>query len=106
MIELEPERGDEGDVVEEGVARVADEVRRNAPAGEERSEVDRRALNGGIASTRPFDLGDLEPFALCRLRDRLGLEHVRIERRRAVPERLAVDVEGVVRGAVDRGPGT
>ena len=61
MVELEPERGDERRVVEQGVAGAADEVRRDAATREERPEVDRRALDGGVAPAGPLDLGDLQP---------------------------------------------
>ena len=93
-----------GDVVEQRVAGAADEVRRDAAAGEERPEVDRRALDGRVAAAGPLDLGDLEAAALGGLGDRLGLEDVRVERRRPVGERLAVDVERVVGRAVDARP--
>ena len=80
MVELEPERCDERRVVEQRLAGLADEVRRDAAAGEERLEVDRRAVDRRVAAAGPLDLRDLEPAALGRLGDRLGLEHVRVER--------------------------
>ena len=83
--------------------RRADEVRRDAATGEEGPEVDRRAVDGRVATARPLDLGDLQAAALGGLGDRLDLEDARIERRGPVRERLAVDVEGVVGRAVTPG---
>ena len=103
VIELEPEAGDERRVVED-LGGAADEVGRDAAAGEEALEVDRRAADRRVAAAGPLDLGDLEAAALGRLGDRLGLEDVRVEGRRAVAERLPRDVERVVRRAVDARP--
>ena len=104
MVELKPERGDERHVVEQDVAGGAGEVRRDAAAREEGAEVDRRPLRRGVPAAGPLDLRDLESRPLGGLRDRLRLEHAGVERRGAVGERLAVPVEGVVRGAVDARP--
>src|SRR6185436_20981186 len=90
MVELQAEAADERSVVEQGVAGSADEVRRHAAAGEERLEVDRWALDRGVAAAGPLHLGDLETAALGRLGDRLDLQDVRIERGRpGLPERLS-----------------
>ena len=89
MVELEAERGDERGVVEQRLTGLADEVRRDATAREERLEVDRGALDGRVATAGPLDLGDLEAAALGGLGDRLGLEHVRVERGGPAGERLA-----------------
>ena len=101
VVELEAERGDEGRVVVR-----ADVVRRHAAPGEEALEVDGRAVDRADAAARPLDLGDLLAAALGGLREGLGLENARVERRGAVPERRSVDVEGVVRRAVHAGPRT
>ena len=66
-----------------GVAGRADEVGRHAAPGEERLEVDRRAVDGGVAAAGPLDLGDLEAAALGGLGDGLGLEDARRRTRRS-----------------------
>ena len=93
-------------VVEEHVAGPADEVGGHAAAGEEAPEVDRRALDRGVAAAGPLHLGDLEAAALGGLGDRLGLQHAGVEGGGPVAERVAVLVERVVGRAVDAGPGT
>src|SRR5690606_25454298 len=100
VVELQPEGGDERRVV-----GGRDVVRRDPAAGEEAAEVDRRAVDLAVAPAGPLDLRDLLAAALGGLRDRLGLRDAWVEGGDAVVERLAVDVEGVVRRAVDAGPG-
>ena len=104
VVELEPEGGDERNVVEQLVASRTDEVRGDTSAGKEGSEVDRRSLDRRVAAAGPLDLGDLEAAPLGGLGDRLGLEDVGVERRGAVAKRLTVDVERVVGRAVDARP--
>ena len=82
----------------------ADEVGGDTAPGEERLEVDGRAADRRVATTRPFDLGDLQAGSLSGLGDRLDLEHAGIEGRRPVGHGLADDVEGVVGRAVDARP--
>jgi hypothetical protein len=105
-VELEPEGGNERGVVEQGVASVPDEVRRDAAPGEEGLEIDRGAVDGGVAPAGPLDLGDLEPASFGGLGDRLSLKDAWIECRGPVAERLTVDVEGVVGRARDAWSGT
>src|SRR3954453_5866476 len=64
-------------------------------------------LWGGPAPAPPLDLRDLLAAALGRLGQRLDLQDAarRRERRGRVAERLAVDVERVVRRAVHGRPG-
>ena len=82
----------------------ADEVGRDAAAGEERSEVDRRAVDRGVAAAGPLDLGDLKACALGGLGDRLRLENAWRERGRAGGKRLVIGVERVVRRPVNTRP--
>ncbi len=100
VVELEAERLREGLVV-----GGADVVGRHAAAGEERAEVDRRAVDRGLDAAGPLDLRDLEAGALRALGDGLRLERRGAERGGAVRERAAVDVVGVVRRAVHARPG-
>ncbi len=100
MVELEPERGDEvRGIVRRGV------VRRHTAPGEERAEVDRRALDRRRCAAGVLELHDLLAATLGRLSDRLGLGHGRREGTGAVGERRTVDVEGVVGRPVDARPG-
>ena len=101
VVELQAERSDEG-----GVVVRADVVRSHAAPGEEALEVDGRAVDRADAAARPLDLGDLLAATLGGLSEALGLEDARVEGTRAVPERLSVDVERVVRRAVHAGPRT
>ncbi len=104
VVELEAERLDERRVVEQRLTGLADEVRRDAAAGEELLEVDRRALDRRVPTAGPLDLGDLEAATLGGLGDRLGLEDVRIEGRGPAGERLAHAMERVVGRAMDGRP--
>src|SRR5207253_5752216 len=79
VVELDAERRDQRRVVEQRVTGAAVEVRRDAAPGEERLEVDRRALDRGVPTAGPLDLGDLQAAALGGLGDRLGLEHALVE---------------------------
>ena len=91
MVELEPEGAMNG-ASSNGRRPRADVVRGDAAAGEERPEVDGRAVDGGVAAAGPLDLGDLEPAALGGLGDRLGLEDAGVERGGARgSERVAVE---------------
>ena len=64
-------------------------VGRHAAPGEEALEVDRGAVDGGVAAAGPLDLGDLEAAALRALGDGLGLEDVGVERGRPVARTAA-----------------
>ena len=88
-----------------GESSGADVVGRDTATGTEVAEVERRPVDRAAATARPLDLGDLLAAALGRLGQRLGLQHAGgAQRRSAVAERLAVDVERVVRRAVDARP--
>ena len=101
MVELQTERRRE----RRRVGR-RDVVGRHAATGAEVAEVERRSVDRAAAPAGPLDLGDLLAAALGRLGERLGLQHAGAgaERRVRVAERLAVDVERVVRRAMDARP--
>ena len=83
MVELQAEAVDEGSVVEQ---RVAGLVPMKLVATPRPEKNDWKSIVGpwmvALRATGPFDLGDLEAAALCRLGDRLDLQDVRVERRR------------------------
>ena len=100
MVVLHPERGDEV-----GEIGRRDVVGGDATTRQEVAEVERRSVDGPTTSAGPFDLGHLQSTAFGRLGEGLGLQHPRVEGRRAVAERLAVDVERVVGRAGHARPG-
>ena len=98
LVVLQSEGGDERRIV-----AWRDVVGHDATPGPEVAEVERRPVDGATASARPLDLGDAQAVPLGGLGQRLGLQN-RAEGRRAVAERLAVDVERVVRRPMDARP--
>ena len=78
VVELERERRREGRRV---LGR--DVVRRHPATRAEVAEVERRPVDRAAAAARPLDLGDALAGPFGRLRERLGLQHAVVERRRA-----------------------
>ena len=102
VVELQAERRDERRVVERR-RRLADEVRGHAAAGEERPEVDRRALDRGVAPPAHSTWATLRPprSAAGRSSRPGGRPGANAE---CGSRTAAVDVEGVVGRAVDARP--